>query len=291
MKIWEIEPESNIILKITINGQYIDLPTIARRQESDGIVCDAIRLNGKVVSISSPNISVELMYIRSNKSPVVWKGVACDNITHESRIFYKIRSRDEGAEKNRREAFRLFLGCQGVAQVGTNKKAINVTVKDVSETGFSFITNQDMESVEGTPVRLVFYDMENQFSLMGLVVRKVSVDEESYIYGCKLSVHNSKLSRYIVDKQRNDISKSKDDTSGVIKGAGILNSAVPEQQQLQEKKKSKDAAGIDPELYNVLKEHYKTKGSGISIHERAIDSVEKEERREVFRKSNVGKRF
>mgnify|MGYP004517135727 CR=1 FL=1 len=291
MKIWEIEPESNIILKITINGQYIDLPTIARRQENDGIVCDAIRLNGKVVSISSPNISVELMYIRINKSPVVWKGVACDNITYESRIFYKIRSRDEGAEKNRREAFRLFLGCHGVAQVGTNKKAINVTVKDVSETGFSFITNQDMESVEGTPVRLVFYDMENQFSLMGLVVRKVSVDEESYIYGCKLSVNNSKLSRYIVDKQRNDISKSKDDTSGIIKGAGILNSAVPEQQQSQEKKKSKDAAGIDPELYNVLKEHYKTKGSGTSIHERAIDSVEKEERREVFRKSNVGKRF
>ena len=291
MKIWEIEPESNIILKITINGQYIDLPTIARRQENDGIVCDAIRLNGKVVSISSPNISVELMYIRINKSPVVWKGVACDNITYESRIFYKIRSRDEGAEKNRREAFRLFLGCHGVAQVGTNKKAINVTVKDVSETGFSFITNQDMESVEGTPVRLVFYDMENQFSLMGLVVRKVSVDEESFIYGCKLSVNNSKLSRYIVDKQRNDISKSKDDTSGIIKGAGILNSAVPEQQQSQEKKKSKDAAGIDPELYNVLKEHYKTKGSGTSIHERAIDSVEKEERREVFRKSNVGKRF
>lgn len=290
MKIWEIEPESNIILKITINGQYIDLPTIARKQDSDGIICDAIRLNGKVVSISSPNISVELMYIRKNKSPVVWKGVACDNITLESKIFYKIRSKDEGAEKNRREAFRLFLGCQGVAQVGTNKKAINVTVKDVSETGFSFITNQDMESVEGTPVRLVFYDMENQFSLMGLVVRKVSIDEESYIYGCKLSVHNSKLSHYIVDRQRNDISKSKEDAGGVIKGAGILKSAE-QQQQPQEKKKSKDASGIDPELYNELKKHYKTKGSSTSIHERAIDSVEKDERREVFKKSSVGKRF
>lgn len=290
MKIWEIEPESNIILKITINGQYIDLPTIARKQDSDGIICDAIRLNGKVVSISSPNISVELMYIRKNKSPVVWKGVACDNITLESKIFYKIRSKDEGAEKNRREAFRLFLGCQGVAQVGTNKKAINVTVKDVSETGFSFITNQDMESVEGTPVRLVFYDMENQFSLMGLVVRKVSIDEESYIYGCKLSVHNSKLSHYIVDRQRNDIYKSKEDAGGVIKGAGILKSAE-QQQQPQEKKKSKDASGIDPELYNELKKHYKTKGSSTSIHERAIDSVEKDERREVFKKSSVGKRF
>lgn len=290
MKIWEIEPESNIILKITINGQYIDLPTIAHKQDSDGIICDAIRLNGKVVSISSPNISVELMYIRKNKSPVVWKGVACDNITLESKIFYKIRSKDEGAEKNRREAFRLFLGCQGVAQVGTNKKAINVTVKDVSETGFSFITNQNMESVEGTPVRLVFYDMENQFSLMGLVVRKVSIDEESYIYGCKLSVYNSKLSHYIVDRQRNDISKSKEDAGGVIKGAGILKSAA-EQQQSQEKKKSRDASGIDPELYNELKKHYKTKGSSTSIHERAIDSVEKDERREVFKKSSVGKRF
>lgn len=287
MKIWEIEPKSNVILKITVNGQYIDLPTVAHRQDDGAIICDAIRLNGKVISISNANIALELMYIRKNMSPVVWKGVACDNVMLESKVYYKISSKDEGAEKNRREAFRLFVGCKGVAQIGTNKKAVNVTVKDVSESGFAFVGDTNINSVIGTPVRLVFYDLDEQFSLMGIVVRKVPIDELSSLYGCKLSVANSKLSRYIMSKQRNDIYRSKDDTSDIIKGAGVMNNnAAAERdshEQPHERKRIMADTGIDPELYNELKKHYREKNDD-SPRERSIDAVGKDERRETFKK-------
>ena len=62
MKLWEIEPKSNIILKVTINGQYIDLPTVCYAQESDGIVCEAIRVEGKAVSLDSIGISIEILF-------------------------------------------------------------------------------------------------------------------------------------------------------------------------------------------------------------------------------------
>lgn len=40
------------------------------------------------------------------------------------------------------------------------------------------------------PVRLVFNDMEYNISLMGIIVRKVKIDEQKYLYGCRLSVTN-----------------------------------------------------------------------------------------------------
>jgi hypothetical protein len=285
MKIWEIEPRSNIILKITVNGQFIDLPTVAHKQDADGIICEAIRLNGKVISINNANISLELMYIRKNLSPVVWKGVVCDSVTLESKLYYKLTSKDEGAEKNRREAFRLFVGKNGVAQVGANKKAVYVTVKDVSETGFAFVGDSSLDSVEGTPVRLVFSDMDDQFSLMGIVVRKVPIDGESSLYGCKISVGNSKLTRYILNKQRSDISKSKEDNSEVIKGVAVVRNAGVEKggEQPHERKRVMADTGIDPELYNELKKHYRNKDEQPAL-KRSIDAVDISERREAFKK-------
>lgn len=296
MKIWDIEPKSNIILKITVNGQYIDLPTVAYKQESDGIICDAIRINDRVVSISSPNISVELMYIRKQKSPVVWKGVICESVILESKTYYKIMSKDEGAEKNRREAYRLFLGCHGVAQIGTNRKAIDVMVKDVSDTGFAFITGQDIESVEGTPVRLVFFDSDNQFSLMGLVVRKVPIEDSGYIYGCRLSVDNIKLSRFIAAKQRNGLSKNKDDKEILGKVGSREVSASDDKPKYDSnikyaKKVKNNELELDPDIYEEIKKQYRNKANYIKPGERALDTVEREERRVAFRKTNEGKRF
>ena len=40
----------------------------------------------------------------------------------------------------------------GVAQLGLNRKAIDVIVKDVSENGFSFISVDDIQDVLSLPV-------------------------------------------------------------------------------------------------------------------------------------------
>lgn len=296
MKIWNIEPKSNIILKITVNGQFVDLPTIAVKQDSDGIICEAIRVNGKVVSLKGEGVTIELMYIRSDNSPIVWKGVACDYVTMDTKVYYKIMSDFEGAEKNRREAFRLYLGCKGVAQVGINKKALDVVVKDISDNGFAFIagninaesdeehdgqdatpdaTSQEASSSVGKPVRLVFTDDEIQFALMGIVVRVLKVDESNYLYGCRLSIMNNRLSKYITEKQRVQISKQKEETNPSSKKqepifAGVLKKDNTEKDRTDKPEKSR-LSPDDP-------------------HKRAIDNVEKDERREVFKKKPEEKR-
>lgn len=276
MKIWEIEPKSNIILKVSIKGQHIDLPTVSYSQESDGIVCEAVRVQGKAVSLDGIGVSIEVMFIRTEKSPVLWRGIVCETIYIDSKMFYKITCREDGVEKNRREAFRVFIGVSGVAQLGLNKKAVNVIVKDVSENGFSFISDEDFEDVVNVPVRLVYTDMEINFSLMGIVVRKVKIDEKKNLYGCKLSVENSRLGQYIIQKQRQALSAKGGNASREL---GSKNSKdddlVKNNQSLGIQKNRKYDEGNEKK--------YKIVQSYEDIHKRSLDSVDKSERRRTFR--------
>lgn len=276
MKIWEIEPKSNIILKVSIKGQHIDLPTVSYSQESDGIVCEAVRVQGKAVSLDGIGVSIEVMFIRTEKSPVLWRGIVCETIYIDSKMFYKITCREDGVEKNRREAFRVFIGVSGVAQLGLNKKAVNVIVKDVSENGFSFISDEDFEDVVNVPVRLVYTDMEINFSLMGIVVRKVKIDEKKNLYGCKLSVENSRLGQYIIQKQRQALSAKGGNASRELGRKNSKDDDLVKDNQSRGIQKNRKYDEENEKKYKIVQSYE-------DIHKRSLDSVDKSERRRTFR--------
>jgi hypothetical protein len=102
----------------------------------------------------------------------------------------------------------LFLGLGAVVQIGSNKKAVNVILKDISENGFSFVEIEDIDA-ENLPVRLVFNDMKTGISLIGNIVRKVTVGEKKIIYGCTLTSCNIDVARYINEKQRQFLAASR----------------------------------------------------------------------------------
>ena len=276
MKIWEIEPKSNIILKVSIKGQHIDLPTVSYSQESDGIVCEAVRVQGKAVSLDGIGVSIEVMFIRTEKSPVLWRGIVCETIYIDSKMFYKITCREDGVEKNRREAFRVFIGVSGVAQLGLNKKAVNVIVKDVSENGFSFISDEDFEDVVNVPVRLVYTDMEINFSLMGIVVRKVKIDEKKNLYGCKLSVENSRLGQYIIQKQRQALSAKGGNASRELGRKNSKDDDLVKDNQSRGIQKNRNYDEENEKKYRIVQSYE-------DMHKRSLDSVDKSERRRTFR--------
>ena len=58
----------------------------------------------------------------------------------------------------------------------------------MSESGFSFVGTEDMDNVINMPVRLVFADFNQNYSLMGLIVRKVVIGENKIVYGCRVKI-------------------------------------------------------------------------------------------------------
>lgn len=275
MKIEELRAGADIILHVDIGGRKGDFPSLVIESVENGIIAEPVRINNKVLGFAVDNIKLSMTYITGETAPIFWRVVSCDTILRDGKTVYLIKSSIEGFEQNRREAFRVYVGVDGVAQVGINTKALDVIVKDISETGFSFVTEMELEKAINMPIRLVFRDaeMEMEFSLMGVVVRKVVIDEKKILYGCKISVDNPRLSTYINKKQRQQMSMHRDSGSYNVRPE-VVKSLMESETENRNNKKSER-----PERKNVRMDG-----------NRYLDEVDKEERRKVFRSMYSGKR-
>ncbi|MGN0318906.1 MAG: PilZ domain-containing protein [Lachnospira sp.] len=274
MIIFELPDDEKIVFEFSFNNHKFEFPSKVLGRGNGYLLAEPIHIGGKILSFNSEqSIAINLIYNRDNKSPVIWKGIGVSIVVVKGKQQYKVVSSGEGYEINRRDSFRLFLGVNGVAQINVNKKALNVIVKDISETGFSFVSAEDIERVEGLPVRLVFADMNKQFSLMGQCVRKVKLAEDKFLYGCQLTVENTEIPKYINEKQRQMLS--------VNRGNAAARNKEMLEQALKEPSKRDDVSEAD------LK---KMVPSGNSESKRKIDTVGKVERRDIFKDKFDGKR-
>ncbi len=280
MLLQEMPVDNKIIIELSIKGQKFEFPSKVVSQENNSIFIEPIRINGKVLTFNaSESIAINIVMIRENKSPMVWKGVGVACVHEKSGSFYKITASGEGFEINRRGAFRLFVGISGVAQLGINRKAVDVIVKDVSENGFSFVSSEDMENVINMPVRLVFNDFNKNYSLMGIIVRKVIINETKVLYGCQLSVNNSQLEQYINQKQRQMLSMNRDNSA--FKNKEMLEKALKEPERTDNKEQPEE------DDKNYKSKSIKNDGT---YKDRAINRVGKTERRDIFREAVSGKK-
>ena len=281
MLLFEIPIDNKLIIELTINGQRYEFPSKVIKKGKQDIYAEPIRINGKVLNFStSERISVSLIMVRDGKSPMVWKGVAINSAYEKEGTFYRITAGGEGFEVNRRGAFRLFVGISGVAQMGINKKAVDVIVKDVSESGFSFVSTEDIDNVINMPVRLVFNDFNQPYSLMGIIVRKVVIAEAKILYGCQLSVNNTNLEHYINQKQRQMLSMNRGNSA--YKSKEMLEKA------LKEPGKGDKAIDETEDDKNYKSKSIKNDGTHTN---RDINTVGKTERRDIFRDVQTGKKI
>ena len=280
MLLQEMPVDNKIIIELSIKGQKFEFPSKVVSQGNNSIFIEPIRINGKVLTFNaSESIAINIVMIRENKSPMVWKGVGVACVHEKSGSFYKITASGEGFEINRRGAFRLFVGISGVAQLGINRKAVDVIVKDVSENGFSFVSSEDMENDINMPVRLVFNDFNKNYSLMGIIVRKVIINETKVLYGCQLSVNNSQLEQYINQKQRQMLSMNRDNSA--FKNKEMLEKALKEPERTDNKEQPEE------DDKNYKSKSIKNDGT---YKDRAINRVGKTERRDIFREAVSGKK-
>jgi len=280
MLLQEMPADNKIIIELSIKGQKFEFPSKVVSQGNNSIFIEPIRINDKVLTFnSSESVAINIVMIRENKSPMVWKGVGVACVHEKSGSFYKITASGEGFEINRRGAFRLFVGISGVAQLGINRKAVDVIVKDVSENGFSFVSSEDIENVINMPVRLVFNDFNKNYSLMGIIVRKVIINETKVLYGCQLSVNNSQLEQYINQKQRQMLSMNRDNSA--FKNKEMLEKALKEPERTDNKEQPEE------DDKNYKSKSIKNDGT---YKDRAINRVGKTERRDIFREAVSGKK-
>lgn len=264
MQLAELPVGANILFNVSIHKHDLEFPSEVIEVHDNFILTKPVMSKGKVVGLGGEGVSVGLAYLKNEKKPpVVWKGIGCSVVKVKGRVLYKVVASGAGFEMNRREAFRLFVGIDGIARVGTNRRAMNVILKDISATGFAFVVEHEIENADNAAVRLVFKDFDRSYDLTGFIVRTVKAEEDKYVYGCRMNMKNQLISHYINMKQRQMLSANKNNAN------------------YRERLRT---------LSVTQEDAYEGEKFDSELDRKHIGEVEKEERRKIFQEKYSGKK-
>ena len=208
MLINQIVSGSKVTLLVMIGINTLEFETEAVEPLDSlqpGLVVNPITKEDKIINFHVSGVVCKVrIQNEEDNMPYEWVNVSVRKIKMNDKGLFHVLLSDKNVKPlNRREAVRVWLGIEAIAQIGRNKQTYDVTVKDISATGVGFICESNVEVLNGIPVHLNFFDpvLETKFSLTGIVVRKVELENNNTLYGCKLNTESPLVRKYVNQKQ------------------------------------------------------------------------------------------
>lgn len=204
MNLGELQENEKLHIEVALQNGRLEYDVEILLVEQGIVFIEPIRYNNQIINFMKPDINITAIYARDDKKPVEWRGCVMKSLEYKGKKYHAIACKNMGIEVNRRGCVRIFVGENGIAHMSPPVGAIQVTVKDVSATGFSYTASIGKEAKMGETVKLVFEDHihYNKFELYGTLVRIVEIDENRIQFGCALAKPDNKLEEYIALRQR-----------------------------------------------------------------------------------------
>lgn len=203
MKLNEIPKGAEVVLTVKDSSTTLDFKTRVRDVIGEnGIWVDIIK-DGKGRSVSFTGVPVSLSYSAGKGQPAVWSLVTVKLLKVGGELKQAIVTSVAGEVINRRRVYRQKIELPGKVDYGADQETVHV--KDVSSTGFSFVS--DGKGVRhGTSIMLVltYEDGDNVITLHGKIVRVQELEKGKLCYGCKFTGRTDLLTKYIRRKKREE---------------------------------------------------------------------------------------
>lgn len=200
MQIKDIPIGANIEIEVKYHGQCVNFYSDVVEIIEDSVLIKPIMVGEKTLGFSDSN-QVNFIYIFEDKV-YVWDHIEVILVKYNGSMYHKANLSGEGIPYNRRNSYRMYIGEDMPLHINTSRGSatINVLVKDVSETGVAFITEEELSV--GRVFRLKLKDNNRLINLSGVIVRREYLENlGSFIYGCKFNEYNAVLGGYIARKQ------------------------------------------------------------------------------------------
>lgn len=206
MRIDDITVDSKITITVTKGLNRLQFETKVLAAVSEGLIIEDVMHEDKAVNFCDVSRSVIINVITVDyrtEKPYEWKDVEIKKVEYLGERHCMVVADDSVECMNRRGGYRVYLGLNGIAQIGENKCAHEVIVKDISEFGIGLVCKHDLELKGFDAVRVNFYDdkMDMRITINAVVVRKAEVAENKFVYGCRTEGSNKEVRKYISDKQ------------------------------------------------------------------------------------------
>ena len=206
MYINEIAVGAGIQITVAIGMQTMEFTTSVSQVFNDCIYAEPIFKNDKMIGFSTKGLVLS-MITTDAESGRAWQfiNISIRNIRDaDGNLFHEIKCKNDAKAINRRGACRVWIGEPGLATTGMGKPPIDVTVKDISISGISFLCDRDNEIPDGSVVHIDFRDSvtKTRFSISAIVVRREDTERARVVYGCKLNQESPAIAKYVNEKQR-----------------------------------------------------------------------------------------
>ena len=176
---------------------------------------EAICQDGKIIGFDNGGIVLSMYVVSKEDNRVyIYTGVKIHSYkVSDGTFFQEVTCRkEEGRITNRRGAHRVWVGETGSVLLGENKHEHTVTIKDISATGIAFVCDDMTEIPMGTPLVLSFTDdkQNKSFRLVATAIRTETNSEyRRIVYGCKFKEESNAISKYVNDKQRQNLKETR----------------------------------------------------------------------------------
>ena len=214
MFIEELTAGQEITLTANIGQEQLTFETtvLESLDRKHMILVAPVYKNDKVITFRAKGLIVNLLASPPDSSPILFKNVTINLMKQsDNSLVYSVSSQAEGKANNRRESFRCHVGIATAVQCGSNRRAHDAIIKDVSASGFSVTLNHDEEDThfhENQVLHIVLNDYleeiaENfNFQMYGIIVRVQELENGRTVYGCRLNNKVPGLETYIFKKER-----------------------------------------------------------------------------------------
>lgn len=209
MHIIELPKGGKICIKVSVANKCLEFNSEVIYTNNESILVLPIQdSSGNAISLVSNEVNVSLEYVESDKMPIVWESVTLRYCKYKGSYYHQIWQESDGIPMNRREAFRVHIGESARLKLIVSGEIINVVFKDISSTGFSFISSKDI-NIDFTKVcKLESVVDSKKLNLDGMIVRKQPIEgTNKFVYGCALYGKSKELDYFVMQKQRENLSR------------------------------------------------------------------------------------
>ncbi len=225
MKITEVEKGSDLVVKVfpkvlkdgveVRSQRSLDFSVNVQKVYTTALAVDEIKTvtatgdkpgdkGGKgmaTVSFQSAKVFIDLYLFVDDTPPIVWENVTIKHARGDNGPCHVIMPTKDGVKMNRRHAYRLDVHAPANITVGRERVQAQGMVRDVSSNGFAIVTaKEDIRG--GEEVRAEMFDKETALLLVGVCVRKRTMSDGRFLYGCKMKFDNPQVRKFINEKQR-----------------------------------------------------------------------------------------
>lgn len=174
------------------------------------VAVQTIMDNNHPINFISAKVRCNVTALQDNK-PYSWQNVKILRVTlPKAGDCHLIFCAANVKTFNRRNQYRLFLGCEAQCRLGDSPVPRNIILKDISEGGAGFIIDDEFEVEIGMKVRIQFFEMVNGkpilYTINGKIVRYLSMNNNRLFIGCKATDNGEALKNFIYSKQRQSLS-------------------------------------------------------------------------------------